>query len=227
MNLRKLLSLAAAIPFLAVLMGSTPVFPQEEGKILEYTHSGADGKFDASCVITLKNVSGDINNGHIEMIYNCKDAEGKNYFSSPNEFKMVIDRVSGQTYITMDKMFKTLKVSDLIMAGDPSSIQVPMTVGKKLPDTKIFATLGPFKATLTISEKEVLNRKTLSVAGHDYDCYLVHEKILTQTPFGTDTATADTWYAEGVGTLSQTVYDAKGRLKGKLKLINCSKNQTK
>jgi len=222
MNLKKLLSFAAVLPCLAILMGSTPVFPQKEGKILEYTHYGADGEFDASCVITLKNVTGDIDNGHLEMIYNCRNSKGDNFFSGANEFKMMIDRVSGQTYITMDKMFKTLKVSDLIMAGDVSSIKAPMAVGEKLPDTKIFATLGVFKATLTISDKKVLDHKSINVAGHDYECWLVHEKILTQTPFGTDTATADSWYAVGAGCLSQTVYDAKGRLKGKLELVSCN-----
>jgi len=220
MKLRGIITVAAALPILALLMASSPVFPQKNGVRLEYRHSGSDGQFDASCVITLKNVTGDNENGHLQMVYNCTDSKGRKYFDGPNEFTMTVDRVAGQTYITMDKMSKTMKVSNLITAGDASTIKVPMTVGESLPDTKIFTTLGIFKATLTISEKKVLDHRTITVAGKDLDCYKVHEKILTKTPFGTDIATADTWYAEGIGCVSQIVWDEKGRLKGKLELIN-------
>lgn len=216
------LCLAFACVFVAEAQ-KRAAFPQEEGLVLEYTHYGASGSHDADCRITLRNVSGDNANGHLEMVYNCVDEKGKAYFEGDNEFVMTVDMKDGQTYITMDKMAKTLKVMDLISAGDASTICVPMTVGETLPDTRIFTTLGVFKATLTISDKKVLDRKTITLGQRSFDCWLVHEKILTKTPFGTDTATADTWYAEGAGCVKQTVYDAKGRLKGKLELITIEK----
>jgi len=218
MKLKTILAIAALFFPMMVVMASTPVFPQEEGVTLDYRHSGADGDVDAICTITLRNVRGDNENGHLEMVYNCFDKKGRPYFEAPNEFRMTVDRESGQTYITMDKMSKTLKVMNLIPAGDASTVRVPMTVGENLPDTKIFTTLGIFKAILTISEKKVLAVRTIRVSGQDHICYLVHERILTKTPFGTDVATADTWYAEGLGCVSQTVWDAKGRLKGRLEL---------
>jgi len=197
-----------------------PVFPMENGIRLNYSHHNSSDEHDANCTITVRNVTGDIDNGHIELVYNAFDEEGKPYFDGRNEFLMTIERIDGQTYITMDKMTKTLKIADLISAGDVSTIRVPMTVGEKLPDTRIFTTLGIFKATLTISDKSVLDQKKIMMDGKSLDCWLVHEKILTKTPFGTDTATADTWYAEGIGCVSQTVYDEKGKLKGRLSSTN-------
>lgn len=197
-----------------------PAFPQNEGVSLNYRHTNASNKHDADFTITLRNVTGNNSNGHLDLVYNCFDENGKPYFNGNNEFIIGVDRKDDQTYITMDKMAKTIKAMDLISAGDVSSIQVPMNVGDALPDTKIFTTLAAFKATLTISEKKVLERKEITVNGKSYDCWLVHEKILTKTPFSTDTATADTWYAEGVGCVSQTVYDAKGKLKGRLELVS-------
>jgi len=198
-------------------------FPQEEGLVLGYRHYDQSGAHDADYKITLRNVSGDNTNGHLEMVYNCIDEKGKAYFDGKNEFVMTVDIRDGQTYIIMDKMPKTLKVMNLISAGDASTICVPMTVGEVLPDTSILTTLGVFKATLTISEKKVLDRKEMKLGAKSFDCWLVHEKIFTKTPFGTDTATADTWYAEGAGCVKQTVYDAKGKLKGKLELISIEK----
>ena len=197
---------------------SRPAFPQKNGVQLRYRHYDASGKMDARCVITLRNVKGDMENGSLDMVYNCYDEKGKPYFGDSNEFVMQIKRKESQTYITMDKMAKTLKVMDLISTGDVSTIRVPMKVDSKLSDSKIFTTLGIFKATLTISERKVVNHKTLKIGDRSYDSYLVHEKVLTVTPFGKDVATADTWYAEGVGVVSQKVYDAKGKLKGRLEL---------
>jgi len=197
-----------------------PAFPQKNGVELCYRHYDGDGIHDADCTLELRNVTGNSENGSVDIIYKCVDSKGNAYFDGPNEFVMQVLRQDSQTYITMDKMGKTLKVMNLITAGDVSSIYVPMTVGETLPDTMIYSTLGIFKATLTISEKKVLDHKTINVNGQDFECWLVHEKIFTKTPFSTDTATSDTWYAKGAGCVSQTVYDSKGKLKGKMELLN-------
>jgi len=197
-----------------------PAFPQKEGVVLEYRHYDSKESLDATFRIILRNVSGDNSNGRMDMIYKCLDEDGKPFFDGENEFVMGVDRKEGQMYITMDKMAKTIKIKDLISVGDASSINVPMVVGDSLPDSQIFSTLGVFDAKLTISDKKVLDRKTIKVGSVSYDCWLVHEKVLTKTPFWTDTATADTWYAEGAGCVSQKVYDSKGKLKGRLELIS-------
>jgi len=202
---------------------SRPVFPQEEGITMSYVHYDGNGEYDADFSISLLNVKGTMENGGLDMVYKRFDKAGNPYFDGGNEFLMIVERINGQTFITMDKMSKTMKIMNLISAGDVSSINVPMKVGESLPDTQIFSTLGIFKATLTISEKKVLDHKTMIIDGIEYDCWLVHEKILTKTPFSTDTATADTWYAEGAGCISQTVYNAKGKLKGKLELKSIDK----
>lgn len=208
----------ATLPMMANAQTTRPAFPQKEGVSLNYIHYDSSKERDAACTITLRNVSGDNTDGSLDMVYNAYDKDGEPYFSGTNEFIMKVDKIKGQTYITMDKMSKTLKIMNLITAGDASTIRVPMTVGDTLPDTQIFTTLGLFKATLTISGKKVLDYKTIDINGHRHECWLVHEKVLTKTPFGTDVATADTWYSEGIGCVSQTVYDEKGELKGKLEL---------
>lgn len=194
----------------------THVFPRKNGVQLYYDHYNSKSKVDATVMMEIRNSVGDFNNGGLDVVFFCKDSDGKPYFKGDNEYILKISRIDGQTHILMEDMARTLKVTDLISAGDVSSICVPMTVGSSLPDTRIYTKLGPFNATLDISEKKVLGRKNITVAGRVFDCYLVHEKILTKTPFSTSTDTAETWYAEGVGGISQEVYDSKGRLKGKL-----------
>jgi len=214
-----LASVAVVLAFATDVQAQTrPAFPQKEGLTITYRHYDASDKYDADCSIILRNVRGGNMDGSLDMVYKCKDSSGEPYFGGNNECVFNVRREKGQTYINMDKMSKTMKMMNLITAGDVSSICVPMSVGSTLPDTQIFSTLGVFKATLTISDKKVLDHKIITVAGRDFECWLVHEKILTKTPFSTDVATADTWYAEGVGCVNQTVYDAKGKLKGRLEL---------
>jgi len=200
-----------------------PMFPQVGELVISYKHFNDEGIHDATTAVTLRNVWGNMDNGGLDMVYNSVDKDGKPYFEGNNEFIMKVERVSGQTNIEMDKMSKTMKIMNLIMVGDVSALRVPMTVGEELPDSQIFSKLGIFNATLFISEKKVMDHKVLTIGGKDYDCWLIHEKVLTKTPFSTDTDIADTWYAEGVGCVKQTIYNAKGKLKGKNELISIEK----
>lgn len=195
-----------------------PVFPQHDGICLRYSHFGPDGAKDADFTLIIRNMTGNQENGTLDMVYKAYDEKGRPYFSDENEFVMSISRTSGQTYTTMDRMSKTVKIKDLIVSGDAGAICVPMTVGEELPDTQIFTSLGIFSVILTVTDKKVLDYKTVIFGGKKYDCWLVHEKTLTKTPVGTEITTSDTWYAEGVGCISQTVYNARGKLKSRLEL---------
>jgi len=217
----RLVALVAALTLtytISLQAQNSPVFPQKNGITMKYFHYDKNDLLDATYILELRNVTGDMINGGLDLIFHCKDAKGKPYFDDPNEFQMRIDRKHNDTFVTLDKLPKTLKAMPLIMVGDVSSIRVPMTVGETLKDTFIDSTLGKFKASVNIRNKKVLDHKTLTINGINYDCWLVHEEVTTKTPFGTDTDYADTWYAKDAGCIKQVVYDSKGQLKGKLEL---------
>jgi len=215
----QVLSALLLFPSLATAQ-TEPAFPQCNGVVLNYNHYDDSGTFDSSCSIELRNVTGENANGSLEMVYHCFDRNGKPYYDAPNECLIKVNRVSSKTFISMDKMAKVMKMMNMIPAGDVSSIFVPLKVGDKIADSEIITTLGPFKTFLSITDRKVLDHKTINIDGRSFECWLVHEKIVTRTPFGTDTATADTWYAKGAGCISQDTYDAKGKLKGSLELTS-------
>jgi len=216
----------ALLPLLIIPLGAQaqeqarPVFPQSGNLSISYKYCDGKGEHFANSRICIKNMRGDMENGGLDMIYICHDKNGEPYLDGDNEYLMIVDRISGQTHITMDKMSRTMKIMDLITVGDVSALTLPMTVGESLPDSRIYTTLGVFKVTLEISEKKVLDHKSIKAGSKEYDCWLVHEKVLTKTPFSTNTDVADTWYAEGVGCVKQNIYNTKGKLKRTVELVS-------
>lgn len=199
------------------------MYPSVQGCQEGYSYYDETGKLAATYKMTVQDIEGNTKNGQVIMLYNFLDASGKPYFNGDNSFIMTVSKVDGQTYTKMDQLGKTLKVQALLPVGDASSLPVELTVGQTLPDSKILASLGSMKATITISGKKVIDHKTIKTPAGSFDCWLIHEVVNTKSPFSNDTKIADTWYSEGCSIVSQTVKNEKGKLIGTLELTSYKK----
>lgn len=220
--LSMLCAVASLISINAYAQFERTISPTAKGATVTCAYRDASGKLKATYDMKIRSSQGNMENGKIEMVYTCFDANGKPFFDAPNEFVMAVSRVDNQTYTLMDQVFKMTKIEDLLPVGDASTIPLTMTVGEKLPDSVIYVRVAKIKVAVTITDKLVKDHKSITTPAGTFDCYLVHEKVTTKTSFGTKVETADTWYSEGVGSVKQTIYNSKGQLKATQELTAVS-----
>lgn len=198
----------------------TSIVPMPAGTNLTYTCKDAGGKLQATYRMKVLTSQGDPKNWTVSMTYSCFDEKGKPYFDGTNEVKMKLSRVNGQTATEMDELLKAAKIQDLTPIGDPTTIPDNLTVGQTIPNSTITVHISKVNATRTVTERVVKDHKTITTKAGSFDCYLVHEKVVTKTPLGTSTQSADTWYTGTIGSVKQTIYDGKGKLKGTQELTS-------
>ncbi len=218
----------AAFSFLALVVGVhcnaqqlRTIFPMKEGASLKYEFTDAAGHTACKYTMTVKNASGNLDDGSIDIVYSFLDGNGKPFFDGDNLFVMGIIRKNGRTMTNMESMKKTLKVQDYISLGDASTVPVDMKLGQKLPDSVINVGIGIVDVTITVEEREVKDHRTITLKAGNFDSWLVHEKVTTKSPFSTVTRSVDTWYSEGFGGVKQTVHDMKGKLVSTQELFSC------
>lgn len=201
----------------------TTYHPCLKGDALTYHVSKADGTPVADYSVTTVESSED--DGEVSSMteYRFFKPDGKSYFSGDNRFHMTFNQTAdGTTTVGMDEIYKALKLQSLLPSGDAAHLPASMEVGDVLPDTVINAKTGPVNATLTTTNRKVLDHKTISCKAGKYECWLVHEECTTHTPVSKSTVISDTWYTPGIGSVRQTIYDNKGRVRIIEELTSCN-----
>jgi len=198
------------------------MFPVTQGIQLNYSFRAEDGSVKALNSLIVRKVSGNLKNGEISLVLKCQDAKGRDFFSKPNEFRMTVTKENGKTTTEMDQVAKLIKVQEMLPFGDASVLPVQMKVGDRLPDSQINVKIAGIKATVNISDKKVLDHKIITTKAGSFDCYLVHEKAVTKTSFGTTEQWADSWYSVGKGAVKLTIHEKDGTVVGTQELISIS-----
>lgn len=195
-------------------------FPTREGFEAMYEVFDAKNQKMASYTLILRNISGNEENGSLDMVYLPCDEAGKLLFSKPSEYVMGIVRTDGQTLACMPDLGRLLKMQKLLPAGDAGSVPRHMAVGESLPVSTMDVQAGKVKCLITVSDKKVLEHGRVTVPAGTFDCFLVYEKTANKNPIATDVCTSKTWYCVGVGIVKQVVYDSKGRVRSSQRLVS-------
>ncbi len=220
MNKSLIFTVIACILSIFPVAAETGFFLLSEGPVATYEYRKGVGKETATYTVTIRDKSGELQNGGQTIVYHYFKSDGTPFFKEPNEMLKKTERRDGQTYVVMDELMKTMKVKDILPVGDVSAIPVSLTVGTDLPNSTMKVKMGKINADVTIVDKKVLDHKSITTPAGTFDCWLVHEKALMTVYSRTMTTVADTWYALSVGIVKQTVTDEDGKITASTQLIS-------
>lgn len=88
----------------------------------------------------------------------------------------------------------------------PSVLPSDMLPGDVLPDASFCVTVAFARYNVTVSDRKVLRRETLSTPAGDFDCIVVSEHKEERGPGRNRVTTALTWYARGIGMVRHDTY---------------------
>ena len=109
---------------------------------------------------------------------------------------------------SLSSVFKNI-FPNLNVSSEGSSTVLPsdMTAGDVLPDASCVVRAGALRYTVTVSERKVLRKETLSTPAGVFDCIVVSEHKVEKGPGRNRTTTAHTWYSRGIGMVRHDTYD--------------------
>ncbi len=199
--------------------GYCPITP---GLSLKYANYDEDGKVSSYYIMEVASVNGTMQEGTVVFNQYFLDEDGKAMFDGDNLPMTIIVNSEG-TFSKMNDVGRVMRIQDLISNGDASSVHPPLTVGTTIPDGHISLSIGKLSVSLNTIGRKVSDCKTITTpAGTFTDSYQIKETQKTKQPFSTKTESLETWYALGIGCISQKAYDEKGRLTQRQELIEIS-----
>ena len=195
--------------------------PITKGMVLEYVNYSPDGTRTSSYVMKVTDVSGTLEEGTVRFDQFFFDADGKPLFSDDGGNLPMEVSVGGSegTVSRMSDVGKVMKIQDIMSKGDGSSVPAGMKVGTTIPDGRIKVKIGKITANITTQNRQVAARDSITVPAGTFDCFLVKEEQVTRT-VGSKAERIETWYAAGIGCITQAVYDRKGRLDHTQELVS-------
>lgn len=215
MMIRKLLVPLLLLSAAFTSAASEPYFCTEQGKKLNYVRTDSD---NASIVwmhtMTIDSVSG-------------KDSKSIKYsslFTKENGSKMY----GGQVCLTADidasgnvrmsvaeslaSVFGNLVgQKNVKQEGGITMLPSDMKPGDALPDVKGSASAGPVRLSVTVSQRKVLEKDTITTPAGTFECIVVQEHKV-EKGIRNRVTTARTWYAAGIGMVRHDTYDKNMRL---------------
>lgn len=198
----------------------TEYCPITEGIQLKYANYDKNGEIKSYYAFEVTKIEGTVANGHFIFEQEIFDKNDEPLFKE-NLIPMDITTNDSLTISRMKGLSRIMKIQDDVSKGDESSIPSVLNVGMKIPDGKIELHVDKITAYILTQDRKVIDQKTITTKAGTFDCYLIKEKQITKA-VGAKTELVETWYAKGIGTVKQTVYDKKGRLKQSQELISLS-----
>ena len=220
-----ILSLAVLLSFLpfhssAQEYDKSEYCPLTKGMYLKYANYDEDSKIKSYYAFEITFLEGTLEKGHIIFDQEVYDRNGEPLFKD-NIITMDATTADGITTSRMSGLNRIMKTQDDFSKGDISSIPSELKVGMEIPDGNIKIYIDKFSASIQTRDRKVIDQKTITTKAGTFECYLLKETQITKT-VGSKTELVETWYTKGIGTVKQTVYDKKGRLKQSQELISLS-----
>ena len=207
MNLKKTGMLLLALLLCFGAKAQEGYFNTAQGSTLKWVIHSGDGKLFGYCYETLSSLEGDMQNARIRYSYKFIDSNGKSAIGSkPFVFNVTID--GGKTRAYIDNPTKALKAGDYMPAGDLSSIPGDISVGDRLPDSKITVRIrNVYTATNSYTNRRVTASENVTVPAGSFDCMLIEDdEVFT----GAGPFRVKTWVAWGTGIVRQVIYKKDG-----------------
>ena len=220
-----ILSLAVLFSFLPIHSSAqeynkSEYCPLTKGIYLKYANYDKNGKIMSYYAFEVTFWEGTVEKGHLVFELEVFDKDAQPLFKD-NKITMDVTTADGITTSRMSGLSKIMRIQDDVSKGDESSIPSNIKVGMEIPDGNIKLLIDKISASILTQNRKITDQKTITTKAGTFDCFLLKETQITKT-VGSKTELVETWYAKGIGTVKQTVYDKKGRLKQSQELISLS-----
>lgn len=96
-----------------------------------------------------------------------------------------------------------------LVSAEPflSTLPSDMTPGDILVDADFVVSIKLAKYRVSVDNREVIGRETITTKAGEFDCIVVREHKIEKGPGRNRETTAYTWYASGIGMVRHDTYD--------------------
>ncbi len=196
--------------------------PLTPGLSVKYVSYDGDGEVMGYYITKVRSVKGSFEKGTIVFDQYFFDEKAKKFFNGESVPMTVY---SGQrevgNYAEMSDVSKVLKIQELITRGDASSIPGNIKVGDTIANGVLDLKVSAVEVNIRMTDRKVTDQGEIKTKAGSFDCYQIKEKEYTKTIFKKEEV-IHSWYAKGIGCVSQLVYDTKGRLVQKIEVVEIS-----
>lgn len=110
---------------------------------------------------------------------------------------------------------------DIEESGSEQSVMpASLEPGDRLPDVSTWVGYGPVRCDITIYDRKILRRETLTCPAGTFDCIVIEEYRKEDAPMRHRQIRNISWYARGVGYVRHDTYNAAGTLETTEQLVN-------
>lgn len=110
---------------------------------------------------------------------------------------------------------------DIEDSGSEQSVMpASLESGDRLPDVCTWVGYGPVRCDITIYDRKILRRETLTCPAGTFDCIVIEEYRKEDAPMRHRQIRNISWYARGVGYVRHDTYNAAGTLETIELLVN-------
>ncbi len=221
MRTKKILFLLIAIFFSGIMIlngqDCKMYFPQKVGSVREMKTYTAKDKYSGKMQqeVIMKNESGnDVTIKVRTTVYDDKD--------NPSGTHEVEVRCEGGVFKIdmtdyLSSLLQAYQSMEVEMKGDNLTIPSSLTEGETLPDAsaEIIIRSGGLQImdmTVTIMNRKVLGRESLTTEAGTFDCYKISYDVDSRTRLIHMTNQTVEWIAGDVGVIRSEIYDKKGKL---------------
>jgi len=203
----------------AELYAQNTFFAVKKGMVLTYGDLDAQGKTKGYSVMTIKDVKGSGRNMTITYGLEALDNNRRPPRNSPGEQTFTVEVKNDVVFFDMNQFIPAemrqqgMKVE---VSGIPMELPNNLQAGQGLKDSNINMTmdLGIMKTTAVVkmTDGRCLAIEDITVPAGKFKCHKITQTVTT-TAMGINSVTRTvSWYAPGIGTVKQEIYDDKDKL---------------
>jgi len=225
--MKKIIMIALAAMLATGLYAQNTFFAAKKGMVLTYRDSDAQGKMGGYSVLTIKDVTGSGKNMTITYGMEALDSNRQPLKGSSGEKTFKVEVKNDILYLDMNQFVPAdmsqqgIKIE--ATSNMPMELPSNLKAGDKLKDSNLTMTmdLGVMKTTATVkmTDGKCLAVEDVTVPAGTIKCHKITQTV-TSTVMGTNAVTRSvSWYAPGIGTVKQEIYDDKDKLTASTVLV--------
>ena len=232
--MKRILSILAMALFPTVMYAQNdgPFFPAGAGTVLLYENLGADGTVLSFTRDSVAEMTGDFTDGSA-IVYSTlrsndtssittreyitfKDGEVITDMIRTMEESMAmaasLETVGGSDDPQAQEAFKAI-MEKTTVKGECRGIPQELKVGTVLPGYNIEIKVMFIKSKVSMQDRKVIGRETITVPAGTFDCFVVEETMTASAMMMKEKTVQKTWYARGIGMVRQEVWDKNKKKK--------------
>lgn len=211
-----------------------PFFPAGAGTVLLYENMDAEGKVLSFTKDSVAEMTGDFINGSA-IVYSTASVSDtssvttREYMSFKNGEVIVdmirtmeesmamamatsLETIGGSDDPEAQEAFKEI-LSKTTVKGECRGLPQNLEVGADLADYEIEIKVMFMKSKVSMQDRKVIGRETITVPAGTFDCYVVEETMTASAMMMKEKTVQKSWYARGIGMVKQETWDKNKKKK--------------